>query len=212
MGPAMTVTVYDDLEICNVAVTMIGASPINSIAEPVTDIEAACARLYPLVLGALMTHNWSFNDAVRQLVVDADHAAQFGFLYAYRLPSDLVSGPDAVYADGDTTRPVSDFANANDYIYADYERIDVRYRSNGSDPAIWPGYFIDLFTAALAARLAQPVRAKTDIQTEMRILAFGPADMDGKGGLWLKAVNADAKSKPMRSLFRNGDPLTMTRR
>lgn len=207
----MTVNAYDDVKICSIALNLVGENPINSITDPETDIEATCARLYPpLVASLLSRHEWNFANPVRQLAINADETPQLSYTYAHKLPSDLLAGPFAVYGNGDFRRPVTDYENADDHIHSNYQRIDVRYRRK-TPVETWPEYFVDLVTTALGARLAKPVADNTSLATELRITAFGPAELDGEGGLFKAAKGIDAKSQPIRSFFRNGDPLTATR-
>lgn len=204
----MTVNGYDDLAINNMALNLLGQSPINSIEEPTSDNEATCARIYPItVLSLLSRHPWNFANPVRQLAVNGDITPVGNYLYAYKLPSDMLSGPEAVFADGNLKRPVHDYEVADDHVHCNYTRIDVRYAKKTS-PATWPAYFVELVVMALASRLAKPIADNTALTTEYRIAAFGPAEMDGEGGLFKTAKGLDAKSQPMKSLFRNGDPLT----
>lgn len=209
----MTVSGYTDISICNAALDELGVNQINSIVNPETDVEASCARLYPLTIGGLLSrHPWNFAQPLRQLAVDADAtpAQKSGYEYAYRLPSDLIAGPFAVYADGNVKHPIHDYMNVNGYILASYNRIDVRYRHV---PPVerWPIYFIDLAVMALAARLAKPVTGDNELATEKRIIAFGHANSDMNGGLFAEAKRIDAISRPIPSLFQNGDPITATR-
>jgi hypothetical protein len=207
----MSVNDYDEVKICTAALTLIGEDPIDTITDPETDVEATCATLLPLVIATLLSkHEWNFANPIRELAVNADEPGKFGYTYAHRLPSDLIAGPFAVYGNNNTRRPTQNYENANDHIYSDFEIIHARYRIK---PAItiMPIYFIDLIVTVLGMRLAKPVADNTDLATELRILAFGPAELDGKGGMFADAKNIDAKSQPIRSMFANGDPLSATR-
>lgn len=207
----MTANAYDDIKICSAALNLIGEKPINSIDDPKTDNEATCARIYPLVVSELLSsHEWNFANPVRQLAINADQTPQFGYEYAHRLPSDLIAGPFAVYGDGNFRYTISDYENADDHIHSNYERIDVRYRKKTA-VSTWPEYFVSLVVLALASRLAKPVADNTSLTQELRIQAFGPAEANGQGGFLKVAKGIDAKSQPIRSFFRNGDPLTATR-
>lgn len=207
----MTVTERDEVYVCSLATNMVGGEPIDSIENPDTDVEATCARLYPMVRDTLLSkYEWSFAEDVQALTVDADQAARFGKKYAYKLLASMKSGPDAVYADGRLDDPVQDFVLSGGYIHCDYDIVHVRFRY--SPPVSkWPPYFVMLVATDLASLLAKPVADNTALAEEMRVRAYGPLEDRGEGGLYRDAKKTDAKSKPPKSLFRNGDPLTSTR-
>lgn len=210
----MPINNYTDVKICNLALDMIAGGTIDAIdEESSSDKEATMSRLYRAVSENLLTmHDWNFAKPVRQLAIDADVTTdqKFGYQYAHKLPTDLIAGPFGVFANNDLRRPVTDFVNANGYVFSDYEIIHVHYRAVASVDT-WPAYFVTLVATAIAADAARPVVENTELGTEMRIRAFGPAILDGEGGLYRKAKNIDAKGKALISLFRNGNPLSATR-
>ena len=208
----MSLNNYDDLDICQMGLDEIAGPTINSIDDPTTDVEATCARLYPLVVGDLLaSHDWNFASPVRQLAVNADETPVGGYDHAYRLPSDLIAGPFAVYGDGDQSRPISSYENANDHIHTNFDIVHVKYR-NVPAVSTWPIYFVNLVVMALAARLAKPVADNTALGAEKNEVAFGPPNLDGNGGLFAKAKRIDAISEPTKTIFKNGNPLSRTRR
>ncbi|MBL8713239.1 MAG: hypothetical protein JNM12_10085 [Alphaproteobacteria bacterium] len=207
----MTVSSDTPLSVCNDARLMVGASPVENVTSPATEQEKITSRMYRLVVEALFArHTWSFVNKQRNIAVDLDKVPDGGFKKAFRLPSDLVAGPFAVYANGDFKNPVSEFLHQGDYVHTDYEKIDVLYRCK-PDPSIWPASFRLLAVTALAARLAKPVADNTELQTELRMEAFGDARGEGTGGLFAVAKQVDAQTKPMKSIFAGGDPLTNAR-
>ncbi len=208
----MTATTLQSLDVCNDALILVESGQINSITDPSTPKEVICARMYDLTIADLMSrHDWTFVNKLRQLQVDAGKTPDFNYTYAYRLPSDLVAGPFAVYAEANFDTAASDYRVQDDYVHADYSRVDVLYRASGADPSTWPAYFRAIATVALASRLAKPIAANVDLQEELRIEAFGNADGTGGGGILQTAKRLDAQTKPVRSLFANGDPLTTAR-
>lgn len=207
----MTSTSDTPLDVCNDSLVMVFSTPVNDVTNPSTPKEVTCSRMYNLVIGDLFSrHDWSFVNQQRQLQVDADKTPDGNYKYAYRLPSDLLAGPFAVYANGQLQFPVSDFLVQGDYVHCNYTRVDVVYRA-GKDPSTWPKYFRMLATVALASRLAKPIADNSDLQTELRIEAFGDQNGEGMGGLFRDAKRLDAQTKPTKSIFQNGDPLTTAR-
>lgn len=209
----MTVNAYDDVKICTAALAQIGEGGINSISEPKTDIEAICAILYPLAISTLLArHGWNFATTIRQLAanLDATEELKAGYAYAYKIPSDLIAGPFAIYAERNFRRPVQDYLPAQNHIMSNAAVLHVKYRLR-PDVSAMPHYFVDLLITDLSSRLAKPVADNSSLATEMRIRAYGPAEMDGAGGLFGVAKALDSCGSPMRSMFDNGDPLTATR-
>lgn len=204
----MTLNAYDDLTICNNALDLLGSRLVSSIAAPKTDKEASVARLYRVTIGSLLSrHDWNFANPVRELAVNADLAPVGGYKYAYKLPSDLIAGPFAVYTAADLDRPIQGYNNVNDHIHTDETSCFVRYRVFPREE-IWPVYFTDLAIVALASRFAKPIANNEQLATEYRIQAYGDARMGGNGGLFGSAKSIDSTSQPVKSLFRTGDPLT----
>jgi hypothetical protein len=76
---------------------------------------------------------------------------------------------------------------------------------------IWPSYFVDLATHVLAAAFAIPVREDKSLRDEMHRIAYGPPEMEMRGGMFAVAKKLDAKAKPTKSMFANGDPFTAAR-
>lgn len=208
----MTLNTIDEDQICNIASTLISGKKINSISDPKNDQEATFAALYPMSRDTLLAkHPWAFANPDRTLAIDADAPVIAPWKNAFKLPSDLIAGPFAVYGDGSTYQADAfSFENRNDYIYSNFSTLRVSYRAR-PDVSIWPPYFVYLVATDLASLAAKPIKSDTALAEEMRIRAYGAAQLDGNGGLFQAAKNIDAQSKPMSSLFKNGDPLTGAR-
>lgn len=206
----MTVSSYTEVSVCNIALALIGETAINTITDPETDVEATCATLYPITRDDLLSkHEWNFANPIRELAVDADAPAVDGWQYAHRLPANMLAGPFAVWGDG-STRPVADYAVINNHVYSNYAVIKVRFREQVL-VSEWPHYFVNLVAHALGAALAKPVAENSARAEELRIIAFGSADKEGMGGLFANARRLDAQSRPIKSMFAMGDPLSATR-
>lgn len=206
----MTVNTLQDIDICNRSQIILGAPPINSIETPTTDPEAIYATLYPMSLDSVLArYDWKCANPERQLAVNADKTPVVGMARAHKLPSDLIAGPHAVYGDN-SVHPVHDWVNAEDHIHSNYEIVRITYRARPA-VSIMPAYLLDVIVHDLAMRAAKPITDNTALGEEMRIRAYGPADMNGNGGLFAVARSIEAKSRPIQSLFRNGDPLSSTR-
>ena len=204
----MTLTANTEVDICNNGLDLIGARPINSIVNPTTDKEATCARLYKMtVSGLLSRHDWKFTNQMKQLAHNADQDPFGGKAYAYKLPSLLLAGPFSVYEASNLGRPVHNYIHARDHIHTDNNTCYVRYHEK-TLVETWPEYFVHLASVACASVFAKPIAESGEMATEYRIQAFGSANENGEGGLFGAYKGIDSKSAPLKSLFRNGDPLT----
>ena len=206
----MTVNSYTDEDVCNIATSMLKVAKIFSISNPTTDAEADFARTFPIAVDTLLSkHDWKFCEAERALAVDADETPLRSYDYAYRLPSNMVAGPFAVWGDG-SDLPVSNYINAGDYIHCDYTSVTVSCRIK-PDISIWPYYFIDLVAHDLCVRLGDALTSKDGLSDKYRIKTYGSSQTGGKGGFFADAKLIDSRTRTVQTLFNNGDPLTNTR-
>lgn len=205
----MTVSGYDDTSICCAALNLIGVDPISSLQEE-SDNAATCSRLYPLTRDSILSkHSWNFGNAERQLDRSADVIPLNDWTYAYKLPSNMLAGPTAVFGDGGDL-PNAQYEVRGDYIFTDAQIVIVHYQGP-ADPVCWPAYFVELVVVALAARLAKPVTDNVTRAGELMEEAFGSPQDKGQGGLFAIAKRANAQSRPVQNIFRNGDMLSNTR-
>lgn len=209
----MTANAYDDLKVINMALVELGENPIESFEQPETDIEGTVGETYILYRDTLLSeHPWNFANPLRQLAAnaDADEVLKAGYKHAFRLPNDLLAGPFAIYANRNFKDPIQAWENSDNHILCDEDVIHARYRRH-VDISSWPIYVIRLLVMICAAHWAKPIADNTQLAQEKRILAYGPAELDGNGGLYKKAKQLDAMANPLRSLFGNGNPLSATR-
>jgi hypothetical protein len=200
MAGGMTQNSYDDLALVNMALTQLGSVAISSLDEE-SDLAAICARLYPLTRdAALSLHPYLCTLAERALAIDADAAPAGRFKTAFKLPSDLLAGPFNVLGDGAQVND-GEWLVMGDHLHANYKTVLITYRVR---PAIntLPPYLVKQIVAETAAELAIPV---TENSQRADVLA-GKAEM-----LAAKVKPVNAQSRPMQSLFKNGDPISGTR-
>lgn len=206
----MTVTAYDENKICSIALSRIGGGTIDSILEPQTDLEATCANLYFLRMESLLSYEWNWANAEAVLAKDLDVTPLKDYGNAFRLPGDLLSGPYAVEGDGSRIN-TGNWRIFGAHLYADYRTVIINYRRKPV-VQIWPSYFVNLAVTALSSDFSVPVRESVTMKDALYAEAFGTPQENGMGGLFKTARRLDAQSKPTRSIFRNGDQLTATRR
>lgn len=79
------------IDICNLALDEIKQNPINSIDTPVTSNEFTCRRWYdPTRAECLAQHPWKFATIRTILTPDPTATPDFGYAYAYNLPTDYI--------------------------------------------------------------------------------------------------------------------------
>lgn len=205
----MTVNSFDETEICQIALSLIGGGEIDSITDPSTDLEATCARIYKPKIETLLSHEWNWAEAELELTKDIDVTPLKNFTSAFRLPGNMLAGPAAIYADGSQLNS-GDWQVKGAYLYCNYTTVIVDYRKK-PPVVIWPSYFVDLATHVLAAAFAIPVREDKSLRDEMHRLAYGSPEFEMRGGMFAVAKKLDAKAKPTKSIFANGDPFTRAR-
>lgn len=205
----MTLTTNSDLKINNTALKRIKSADISSLTNPTTDKEAICAELYPLAIRALMCkHEWNFCEVERSLSVDNDKTPAKSYDYAYRLPSALLAGPFEVT---DSAGYPIDYYNSEDYIHTDSLTCKIICRVMVPIENC-PWWFVDLAVHDLAMQYAAAIKQDGELASELRIITYGPAALDGEGGKYGDAKTLDAKTQRAKTIFANGDPLTATRR
>jgi len=205
----MTVSSFDENKIANIALSRIAGGSIDSITDPVSDLEATCANIYTILVETLLAHEWNWAFAEAELAKNPDLTPLKDYTTAFRLPADMLSGPAAVYGDG-ATRNDGAWRIASDHLYCNYTTVIIDYRRK---PPVseWPSYFVNLVIKAMEADLAMPVRENATLKAALTQEAFGSPAENGRGGLFGVAKRLDAQSKPIKSIFANGNPLTSAR-
>jgi len=138
------------VEICNLAIRMIGAKRITSL-----DDEAEEARvltdIYDRMLDeVLVAYPWNFA-LKRSALTRLATTPTYEYDYAYALPADclrVVEAEDHAY---------EDFQVEDNKLLTDSESLNVRYIARVTDPTKYSPLFIQAFTARLSAELAYPL-------------------------------------------------------
>lgn len=101
---------------------------------------------------------WNF--AIRDVLIDydADVETEFGFQYAFTVPTDFIR-VTAISLDEYFRDPILEYQITSDYIYADTQSIYLRYVSNdanfGSDLTRWPDSFTSYAETELASLICK---------------------------------------------------------
>ncbi|WP_196602350.1 hypothetical protein [Pectinatus frisingensis] len=156
-----------DVEICNLALSKIGESTINTLTEASVEAQA-CTLYYPNVRDNLLRqYPWNFTSKSVQLgqaAIDIPENTIWQYLYTY--PSDCLR-IRKVFENGSYILPVpNDFeiiscSNVK-YICCDIYQAYCRYTQQITDPTLFDSCFVDALACKLAMELAVPLTNSSD--------------------------------------------------
>lgn len=190
-----------DVDVCNLAIGKVGGEPIEALDED-TPLGAYCAQTYPAKRDYLLgLYDWRFANTFAQLarIAPAPPGVTLPLKNLFALPSDLVgavrtfrSGP------GEDAAAVRCLVSAVG-VCSDHATVYAEYTAAIAE-AHWPSWFVELMATAYAADLAQrrPDQALAD---RLKQEAFGTPELNGEGGKYLAARQADSRNAPQRQLF-----------
>jgi hypothetical protein len=137
-----------DVDICNLALNLLGAESIQNISPPDDNDRAkACAAFFPQSRDAVLrAHEWRFAIRRQELNKDTPPNPISGYAYQYVLPTDPYCLRVLDLNDDDTL----DWVVEGRRLLTDESTAKIKYVSRVTDT----GYFDPLFVDALAARLA----------------------------------------------------------
>lgn len=191
------------LEIVQRAQARIGDEPLRAETDAGADTHLA---IYDSVRDDLLTRfPWTWATITRRLtrLVTAPGAH---WSYFYQLPSDMLGAPRAVYDRSDARIPFTGYELTENRLATNAEEIWLRYAKR-ADPGLWPGYFVELLTIAVMAELAMSVREDRVMQAHLLERAFGPAHLNGEGGLFAHAAAIDTQARPSPIVAEGSNPL-----
>ncbi len=140
---------HSETEICNAALMLLGANPINSLNDA-NDTARTCKVIWPMVLDdELAAHVW--NCAKKRATLARETTAPaFGWSYAYALPSDnlrILEMED----------PETEFAVEDGLLLTDNETAKVRYLARVTVVEKYSAGLCSALVARMVAELAMPV-------------------------------------------------------
>lgn len=155
------------VEICNQALSWLGAKRIMSIDDNTDEARLCKANYIPLRDAVLEERTWAFADASLALTAPEDHA--WGTGYRYAIPTDVLK----IY------RVFRDVSNSGNPAQADWQREgnSIIAAHNGTcyckatmiiaDPNLWSSMFVQAFAARMAADFAIPLTRSKSLQRDM---------------------------------------------
>ena len=184
----------DEISLVNAALARFGGGVIASFDEE-TDLAATCVALYPTLVDAVLSrHDWKHLVKTSKLQRLAD-APENGFLYAYLPPADAFTAPRRLL---ERLRPacvLRDYVMEGLAICCDAADVWGAYGRRLS-PDQWTPALRLAMIPAIAADLCVAVCDDKDMAAMLRQEAFGPPQMQGRGGLFAQAIDADHAAAP----------------
>lgn len=143
------------IQICNLALDMVGAESIVGIAD-VNPRAEGCNRNYDLALLEIMrSRQWGF--LTKRISLTAATAPAFGWDAAFTLPVDYVGivQLNGILYEG---QPGDWFAIESGLLLTDEDTADIVYIGSDAQPAVFDSLFVPAFATLLASRIATPLR------------------------------------------------------
>lgn len=185
------------LDICNLALNELGVSSISAIfPDDGSDRSYTCFLHYPRLRGSLLSkYTWQFQKekfSLNRLTA----APLTRWLYQFTLPPTRTkNAPIALFLSAE--------ANAADF--KEFEIVGTRILCNElavwadyttlADESIWPEYFIELMSMALAAKICMAVTGDEAQAKQLKFEAWGET-MAVPGGMYAAARQADFRDTP----------------
>lgn len=160
------------VQICNLALSKIGAQAIVNVDETSVNAEIIRTHYEPVLAELLRAAPWSF--AVARTSTAELSAPAFGWARRFQIPADCVqvlevNGIDPEkYAD----RP---FAIEGGAVLTNDEECQMRYVKLEQDPNVYPSDFVEAFATLLGARICVPISGNWQLAAslEAKCLARG---------------------------------------
>lgn len=183
----------NSVEICNLALSHIGSSSIESLSNPKNKEARQCALLYPISRdAALRDHDWGFARKRASLALTDLKIEGWDFVYQY--PSDCLS-PREIYnhisypAKVEERVPFETGANGDltgNVILTNEENALLIYTAKLENTNLFDALFVEALSWRLAADLAIPIKGKADLEQRalnryMQIVGLAKARNSNEG-------------------------------
>lgn len=161
------------VEICNIALTMLGEGRQSSIPGT-EDVGIVCDLVYgPLLDHCLQQAKWSFATTRQTLAASAEtNLTQYE--YMYQLPVDPYCIKPICFIDSnyeEVDRELYPWVIEGRYLYSDYESAILKYIGRVTDPTKLDSTFVMYFAAFIAKEIAVRVAGDESIALKMEAKA-----------------------------------------
>jgi hypothetical protein len=151
------------IDICNAALIQLGVEPLTALDTATKGGRLCLARWVSIRDALLASHFWGF--AMKRATLPLlSVTPEFGFTYAYQLPSDCLRV--MVVEDG-TPYSIEAGMLMTDIETTDEQEVNVTYIARISEPGTWSAHFAEAFSAQLATDLCLPL---TDSVSRYQVL------------------------------------------
>lgn len=157
--------------ICNIALGLIGEPNISSLDEQ-TKAGRLCSSLYPVQRDIVLAdHDWNFATKISTLVALSSETIP-GWTYLYQMPSRCLCVRRVFNSVSDENNPdayrvVNSPSTGAKSIASNLESAYAEFTVQVIDPTVFDIKFIDALTYKLAACLAMPLCADTQLAGQM---------------------------------------------
>lgn len=180
-----------DISICSRALMRLGAKPITSFDDR-SDVAQFLKLEYPELI-ATICGSYQWECMKKRAELTRESGSPGGFRYQFIMPTDMVSGPTAIFQDDGFTAGTSQFEIRGRRIVTNFERLWAEY-SVVKPEAEWPSWFVELVTAAVCASVAFMVTDQENVRADWDTAAYGTPSENRAGGLMGQAQTLDAQS------------------
>ncbi len=154
-----------EVEICNIALTWLGASPIGDLLEPSEEAILCNANYIDTRDATLAAAAWSFA-TVRNVLTPSAQIPVWGYGNSFDIPLDSLR---IIEASNDALRPNGannlDWRQEGQQIVSDADKIWIKYIARITDVTLFAPTFTHTFAARLAAILS-PTVTESNTKTE----------------------------------------------
>ncbi len=200
----------DDITVINRALALLRSPPLAALDEESSKARQVSLIWDDLVEGLLGGYSWSFARKTYALDLLAETPVN-GFKHAFGLPGTRLGNPLKVLDNpADPDRPLRHWLLEDGRLFADTTPLWASFRVRAA-PSEWSPAFRMLVTTAAAARLAMPITSNEGLGDYYQRQAFGGPMEAMQGGLFGRAVIADAAAAAVAPHLAS-DPLTAAHR
>lgn len=198
------------IEICNRALSSIGANPLEHKDAPGDHI--VLDAYADVVESTLSGYPWSFCRKVKQLAA-YEKPPLIHWKTSWQLPPDRLENPQAYFASRDDVvsyQPVKAFELMGDSVLCDESALWARYKFR-AEPHYWPSYFVSLIIKMIACRLALSIMENQGRYKMLYQEIYGTPRDAGQGGELASCQNRDAQNQAAEFFVAEPGPLEQAR-
>jgi hypothetical protein len=157
-----------DVQICNMALYLLGAEAITAISPPDDNDRArVCALWYaPSRDAVLRAHDWNFAIRRATLNLDTPSTPTSGYDYQFVLPTD----PYCLRVIEVNDDPEADWVVEGRRLLSDDSTVILKYLAQITDPGNFDSLFVEALAVKMAVNLAMPITKDAKVMANMNQL------------------------------------------